>query len=180
VSSEHDHPPPDKVEVDFSDLRSGTPKRGVGNPRSARQRLLLRGGVLVALALVVTALLYRVRYAGPAMPLATATPTAGATFLPLSGMGCVRDAAWDPSSTFIALVGPPDTKCGGGVYSPSVVNIYRARTGMLMRQLHPDPALFSALGLPQPARRTPLISYRRRSPTPGAVLGRSSPVPRSR
>jgi hypothetical protein len=67
----------------------------------------------------------------------------------------VRDAAWDPSSTFIALVGPPDTKCGDGSYSPNVVNIYRARTSALMRQLHPDSALFTALGLPQPVPVTP-------------------------
>jgi hypothetical protein len=46
--------------------------------------------------------------------------------------------------------------CGqAGAYSPNIVNIYRARSDTLIRQLHPDPVLFTALGLPQPAPATP-------------------------
>ena len=149
MSSEHDGPPPD--EVDRSDLRDGAAERVDGNGRSVRQRLLRRSAVLVALALVVATLLYSARYAIPPTPLAQVTPTGVAMFLPPTGLGCVRDAAWDPSSAYIALVGPPDTACGYAGYAPNVVNIYRARTGTLVRQLHPDPALFTALG-----RRSPV------------------------
>jgi hypothetical protein len=158
VSSERDGPPPDEVEVDLSDLRGSATERADGNGRSARQRLLWRSMVLVALALVVAALIYSARYAVPATPPAQATPTGVATFLSPTGLGCVRDAAWDPSSALIALVGPPDTACGYDGYSPNVVNIYRARTGALVRQLRPDPALFAALGLPQPVLVTPTPS----------------------
>jgi hypothetical protein len=165
MSSEHDGSPPDEVEVDLSDLRGGAPERVDGNERSVRQRLLWRSVVLSALALVVAALIYSARYAVPATPPAQATPTGVATFLPPTGLGCVRDAAWDPSSALIALVGPPDTACGYDIYSPNVVNIYRARTGALVRQLHPDPALFAALGLPQPAPMTPTPSATPRFPT---------------
>jgi hypothetical protein len=38
---------------------------------------------------------------------------------------------------------------------PNVVNIYRAPTATLVRQLHPDTALFAALGLLQPQPVTP-------------------------
>jgi hypothetical protein len=39
--------------------------------------------------------------------------------------------------------------------APTVINIYVARTSTLIWQLHPDPALFAALGVPAPIPESP-------------------------
>jgi hypothetical protein len=155
VRGEHGGFPPDEAEVELSALKGGAAERADGNRRSPRERMLRGGGVLVALALIAGALLYSVRYTASQAPRAQTTPTAAASFLPLTGLGCVRGAAWDPTSRYLAFLGTPDSLCGNGGYTTNVVNVYQARTATLVRQLHPDAALFAALGLPQPLPVTP-------------------------
>ena len=155
MSGEHGGFPPNEAEVELSALRGGAAERTGGNRHSPRWRMLRGGGVLVALALVAGSLLYSVRYTPAQAPRAQTTPTAAASFLPLTGLGCVRGAAWDPTSTYLAFLGTPDSLCGIGGYTTTVVNVYRVRTATLVRQLHPDTALFAALGLPQPRPVTP-------------------------
>jgi hypothetical protein len=118
--------------------------------------MLWRGVVIAALALIVGGLIVHVLPAGPTVPPPRATPTPAAAFLPLAGLGCVGTAAWDPTSTYIAVAGTPDTFCGASGYATNVVNIYRAGTSALARRLHPDPAVFAALGIPPPTPVTPV------------------------
>ncbi|HEV2456889.1 MAG TPA: hypothetical protein VGS80_00870 [Ktedonobacterales bacterium] len=160
MSTDHNGTPLDNIEV--SDLAEGLSPHLGGSSRPTWRNLLRLGMALLALALTAGALIARERIPGPSQPVPTPTAAPVAPFLPLAGLGCVNDAAWAPTSDLIALVGSPDIKCGYGGYAPNVVNIYRARTASLVRQLHPDPAVFTALGVLQPAPATPV---------PGGNLG---------
>jgi WD40 repeat protein len=51
---------------------------------------------------------------------------------------------WSPESTLIAVVGYSQT-CSSVAYVPGLVNLYEARTGQLLRELHPDVAIVQAL-----------------------------------
>lgn len=155
MSGEHDGPSPDEVEIERGGLTEAAVRPVGSSAHASRTRLLRRAGVFAALAVVMAGLIYSLRFTAPPAPPGQATPTAAAAFLPPIGLGCVQGAAWDPTSAFIALVGTPDTYCGNGSYAPNVVNIYRARTTALVRQLHPDAAVFAALGQPQPSPATP-------------------------
>ena len=148
MSTDNEGVAPDDVELRALKA-DGSPH--ADGPNRSRGRSLLRVGMaLLTLALIAALFLnMRVPGLGQLVPSPTATPVA--PFLPLAGLGCVRTAAWAPSSDLVALVGPPDSGCGLGGYSPNVINIYRARTARLVGQLHPDPAVFATLGLKQPA-----------------------------
>lgn len=166
MSSEHEGVPPDVEEVELGDLPDHAPRRGDRDRRSRRARFLRRGTVFAALALIVVTLIYtswRTISSPPGQP--TPAAPAAARFLPPAGLGCVQGAAWDPTSTYIALVGTPDTFCGYGGYAPNIVNVYRARTVSLVRQIRPDAAVFAALGVPQPAPVTPTPQQ---GPPPGS------------
>ncbi|HEX6798037.1 MAG TPA: hypothetical protein VF116_10035 [Ktedonobacterales bacterium] len=167
MDTEHEDHPPDVAEVELSDLPEHTPLRADKDRRVRGARLLRRSTVFAALALVVVTLIYTLWHAIPSLPQGQATPTASAVarFLPPAGLGCVLGAAWDPTSTYIALVGTPDNFCGNGGYAPNVVNIYRARTASLVRQLRPDAAVFAALSMRQPAPVTPTPQQ---GPPPGS------------
>lgn len=163
----HEDHPPDVAEVELSDLPEHTPLRADKDRRVRRARLLRRSTVFAALALVVVTLIYTLWRAIPSPPQGQATPAASAIarFLPPAGLGCMQGAAWDPTSAYIALVGTPDNFCSNGGYTPNVVNIYRARTASLVRQLRPDAAVFAALSMPQPAPVTPTPQQ---GPPPGS------------
>jgi hypothetical protein len=124
------------------------------------------GQALLALALTAGALIWSTRLPASTVPMPAPRGTPAASFLPLAGLGCIGDAAWSPTGDLIALVGPPNTDCGYGGYSPNVIDIYRAQSDRLVWQLHPDAAVFVELGMPQPAPTTPSAG----GPAPGPEL----------
>jgi hypothetical protein len=159
MSTDNEGVAPDDVEL--HDLKVG-PSPHADGPSRPRGRSLLRMGMALLTLALIAALIFSMHVLGPAQPAPSPAATPVAPFLPLAGLSCVSTAAWAPTSDLVALIGPPDSGCGLGGYSPNVLNIYRARTAMLVRQLHPDPAIFAALGLKQPAPVTP---------SPGGGLG---------
>lgn len=164
-----DHPPEDGIELEVSDMRAGIAGRRAGardvplHPhgdavtRASRPPWRRLAGVAAALTLAVAALLYGI-HAGAftadegiaATPTVRTAPLIARRVPDLAGIACLRDAAWSPDSAFFAYTGSTDVGCGFASYVPNVVNIYRTRDGALLRQLHPDPAVFTALHLPQP------------------------------
>lgn len=164
-----DRSPEDGIELEVSDLRQGVtgdagrikrapPRFGAAaDAHPARPPWRRLASVAAALTLAVAALLYGI-HAGAFTrgESAAVTPTVQtghliATRMPdLAGIACLRDAAWSPDSAAFAYVGSTDPGCGFAAYVPNVVNIYRTRDGSLIRQLHPDAAVFAALKLPRP------------------------------
>lgn len=168
-----DHALEDGIELEVSDLRGVTddaggakhaPPRlgGAADAHPARPPWRRLAGVVVALTLAVAALLYGIHagaFSGDGALLATqpahTAPMAAVRVPDLAGIACLRDAAWSPDSAAFAYVGSTDAGCGFGTYVPNAVNIYRTRDGALIRQLHPDAAVFAALDQPPPRSGTP-------------------------
>lgn len=154
---------PDDLEI--SDLRAAgrTESEEIGAatgrpvPRYLSVRRLARlGGAIGMLVLVSALLLYGIRsgaLVGTVTVQAMLTPplpTPVVRYPDLHGMQCLRDDAWSPDSQYFAYAGDASQGCGYGQYAPNLINIYRARDGVFMRQLAPDAAIFAALRQPLP------------------------------
>ena len=59
-------------------------------------------------------------------------------------MACLRDLAWSPDSSRIAMIGYRQG-CPGNGYEPGLLNIYSAVSGRLIRQVQPDGPILQAL-----------------------------------
>ncbi|MGE5333751.1 MAG: hypothetical protein ACM3N4_03550 [Nitrososphaerota archaeon] len=88
-------------------------------------------------------------------------PPAVVTFSPDSAnVTCLRDIAWSPDSTMIAVLGY-QVNCASDnptfySYHPGAVAIYNAATGHLISTLTPDKFIATALHLIPPAIATPM------------------------
>lgn len=60
------------------------------------------------------------------------------------GISCLGDAAWSPDSRFIAVLGSSQP-CSSVSHVSGLVNLYKAPSGQLFRQLHPDDVIVTAL-----------------------------------
>jgi hypothetical protein len=156
----HDVPEPDELGPEISDL---TGKRSspacayvpVDVKRLAGRKDLGRSAIFVLLVVVAAVVVYSAHYAIPGSPLSPVPAAVPVTFLPLEGLGCVQSSAWSPSGDMVAVTGLLHSACARSGYAADVINIYRPRTDTFFRQLHPDPGIFSALGLSQQVAGTP-------------------------
>jgi hypothetical protein len=159
MSIEKRHGPPQgDGEAELSTVIEGGPLSGnsatqlAGAHSLVSWRVLRRSTIFIVLALVVATLIYNSRYTVTVQRTSSGLPV---SFLHPAGIGCAFDSAWSPGSAFIAVSGLQSGNCHPKGYAPSVINIYVARTGTLVRQLHPDPELFAVLGVPASVPETP-------------------------
>ncbi|WIG59307.1 MAG: hypothetical protein OJF49_002054 [Ktedonobacterales bacterium] len=165
------------VEVEVSDLRHPdtpvaaprwSPSGFLGSALSPRQRLARAAGIVCTLLLAALVITLTLRAALGASSTHVSAPwwirvptdspsLAGGTGATpnLGGMACLRDAAWSPDSQFFAFAGTSESGCPFDHYAPNLVNIYRSGSGNVIRQIHPDSAIFAALHIPVPSPVTP-------------------------
>jgi hypothetical protein len=120
-------------------------------------RVLWTVGLVLLLAVLLnvshaisSSLSERFRGTSPRSPMQSLPPLPASTLPALprqNGISCLRDAAWSPDSHFIAVLGYQQN-CSPDLYMPGLVNLYEARTGTLLTQLHPDGAILQALNQP--------------------------------
>jgi hypothetical protein len=133
-------------------------------PFTPRQRLLRLMTVVAALAVTLTVILHGAGVS-PAALVAhpTPTPTSAARVAPagpdILGYGervCLRDAAWSPDSSRIAvLVETP--ACTLSAYQPGAIRRYDVATQRTTASLPLDAPIFAALGVAPPPQPTPTL-----------------------
>jgi hypothetical protein len=93
------------------------------------------------------------------LPASPASPS-GAARPGQESITCLKDAAWSPDSTLIAVLGYPQ-HCSEDDYPPELLNLYDAHAHTLLAQWHPAAAIVHALtsSASVPHRQPPVIHF---------------------
>ena len=93
------------------------------------------------------------------LPASPASPS-GAARPGQESITCLKDAAWSPDSTLIAVLGYPK-HCSEDDYPPELLNLYDAHAHTFLAQWHPAAAIVQALtsSASFPHRQPPVIHF---------------------
>lgn len=126
----------------------------------AKQWLKQRGWALSALlALLVIILSLAGALPTPRHP---APPAPTVIRIEQDGLSCMQALIWSPDSRRVAMLGYfQECPFESGTYQHSLLNIYDASSGRLLRELEPDTPILAAIGTPPSAQTQakPIIYY---------------------
>jgi hypothetical protein len=82
----------------------------------------------------------------PAPPLPASPSALVAIRMQNDGLSCLQSLTWSPDSRRVAMLGyRQECPMASGVYQRSLLDIYSADSGHLLREIEPDEAIFQAL-----------------------------------